>query len=68
MTFDDLAIDAACDPDTIRALLDERDALAAENARLRQALEALESGAWDTMRGRNAIAAIRERLGIEELK
>ena len=29
---------AACDPDTIRALLGERDALAAENARLREAL------------------------------
>lgn len=29
---------AACDPDTIRALLDERDALAAENARLREAV------------------------------
>ena len=31
-------------------------------ALLRQALEALESGAWDTLRGRNAAAAIRERL------
>ena len=30
---------AACDPDTIRVLLDERDALGAENARLREALE-----------------------------
>jgi hypothetical protein len=29
---------AACDPDTIRALLDERDALVAENVRLREAL------------------------------
>lgn len=29
------ALVAACDPDTIRALLDERDALKAENARLR---------------------------------
>lgn len=29
---------------------------------LRQALRALESGAWDTLRGRNAAAAIRERL------
>ena len=28
---------AACDPDTIRALLEERDALAAENAMLREA-------------------------------
>lgn len=30
---------AACDPDTIRALLEERDALGAENARLREVLE-----------------------------
>lgn len=30
---------AACDPDTIRNLLAERDALAAENERLRNALE-----------------------------
>ena len=45
---------AACDPDTIRALLDERDALAAENARLRQALEALESGACRPTRRRPA--------------
>ena len=28
-----------------------------------QALQALERGAWDTLRGRNAAAAIRERLG-----
>jgi hypothetical protein len=33
---------AACDPDTIRELLDERDALGAENARLREALEGME--------------------------
>lgn len=33
---------AACAPDTIRELLDERDALAAENARLREALEGME--------------------------
>ncbi len=33
-------------------------------ALLRQALEALEYGAWDTLLGRNAAAAIRERLGI----
>ncbi len=30
---------------------------------LRMALEALEQGAWDTLRGRNAAADIRERLG-----
>jgi hypothetical protein len=30
---------AACDPDTIRELLAERDGLAAENARLREAME-----------------------------
>lgn len=36
---------AACDPDTIRALLDERDALGAENARLREALEGMEQKA-----------------------
>lgn len=29
---------AACDPDTIQALLEERDGLTAENARLREAL------------------------------
>jgi len=34
-----------------------------DEAMLRQALQALESGAWDTLRGRNAAAAIRERLG-----
>ncbi len=34
-----------------------------DEALLRQALKALESGAWDTLRGRNAAAAIRERLG-----
>lgn len=43
----------------------ERSALRDE-ALLRQALEALERGAWDTLRGRNAAAAIRERLGEEE--
>lgn len=32
----DASFIAACDPGTIRALLDERDALAAENARLRE--------------------------------
>ena len=40
----------ACDPDTIRALLEERDTLEAENERLRallrQALTALESSDW----------------------
>lgn len=35
------ALIASCNPDTIRALLDERDALAAENAMLRQALEGM---------------------------
>lgn len=34
---------AACDPDTIRELLDERDALAAENARLRETLATLKA-------------------------
>ena len=34
---------AACDPDTIRALLDERDALAAEVERLREALKGMET-------------------------
>jgi hypothetical protein len=36
---------AACDPDTIRALLDERDALAAEVERLAEALRELEERA-----------------------
>lgn len=34
-----------------------------DEALLRQALKALERGAWDTLSGRNAAAAIRERLG-----
>jgi len=37
------ALIAACDPDTIRELLAERDALAAENERLREALRLIES-------------------------
>src|SRR5690606_20352612 len=37
----DAAYIAACDPDTIRALLDERDALEAENERLQAEIEAL---------------------------
>lgn len=36
---------------------------AQDEALLRQALEALERGAWDTLSGRTAAAAIRERLG-----
>lgn len=35
-----------------------------DEALLRQALEALERGAWDTLSGRNAAFAIRERLGL----
>ena len=35
--FANAALIAACDPDTIRELLAERDGLAAENARLREA-------------------------------
>ena len=53
-----------------QAIVLERGALRAEverdKALLRQALEALESGAWDTLRGRNAAAAIRARLGEGE--
>ena len=79
---------AACDPDTIRAMIAERDALAAEverlaealrkleereqrdEALLRQALEALlgQRGEpdWHTGKQReNAIAALRERLGVK---
>lgn len=37
----DASFIAACDPDTIRELLAERDALAAENVRLREALRAI---------------------------
>jgi hypothetical protein len=42
------------------AKLTEKDTL------LRQALEALERGAWDTLSGRNAAFAIREHLGLEQ--
>ena len=35
-----------------------------DEALLRQALKAIEQGAWDTLRGRNAAAALRERLGV----
>lgn len=38
----DASFIAACDPDTIRELLEERDALGAENARLREVLEGME--------------------------
>lgn len=34
-------------------------------ALLRQALDALERGAWDTLRGRNAAEAIRNHLGVK---
>ena len=37
-----------------------------DEALLRQALEALEHGAWDTLGGRNAAFAIRDRLGLEQ--
>lgn len=37
-----------------------------DEALLRQALKALERGAWDTLDGKNAAAAIRERLEGEE--
>lgn len=44
----DMRFIAACDPDTLRELLDERDALAAENKKLREALERVsdEAGHW----------------------
>lgn len=38
-THGDAYLIAACDPDTIRALLEERDALQAENERLRKDAE-----------------------------
>lgn len=44
--------------------LEEREQ--SDEALLRQALEALERGAWDTLSGRNAAFAIRERLGLEQ--
>lgn len=37
-----------------------------DEALLQQALKALEQGAWDTLCGRNAVAAIRERLEQDE--
>lgn len=37
-----------------------------DEALLRQALEALERGAWDTLSVRNAAFAIRENLGLEQ--
>ena len=48
-----------------RTEFEARAALTAQDeALLRQALEALESGAWGTLSGRNAAFAIRERLGL----
>lgn len=44
--------------------LEEREQ--SDEALLRQTLEALERGAWDTLRGRNVAFAIRERLGLEQ--
>lgn len=38
------ALAAACDPDTIRELLEERDALSAENERLRAAINRCQGG------------------------
>lgn len=37
-----------------------------DEAMLRQALKALERGAWDTLDGRNAAFAIRARLGLKQ--
>lgn len=42
-----------------------RERIQRDEALLRQALKALEQGAWDTLRGRNAAYAIRERLGLD---
>jgi uncharacterized protein (UPF0261 family) len=58
---------AACDPDTIRALLDERDALAAEAEALEALLGQRGEPDWHTGKQREtAIAALRERLGSTE--
>lgn len=38
------ALIAACDPDTVRALLEERDALKAENDRLKEAINRCQGG------------------------
>ena len=50
----------------LRQGLRDRERVQHDEALLRQALKALEQGAWDTPRGRNAAYAIRERLGEEE--
>jgi hypothetical protein len=44
------ALIAACDPDTIRALLDERDRLAAENEALREEVERLRTDGASAVR------------------
>lgn len=56
----DMRFIAACDPDTLRELLDERDALAAENKKLRETGDPAFIHALDTL-------AERDRE-IEELK
>jgi hypothetical protein len=46
----DASFIAACDPDTIRALLDERDGLAAENEALREEVERLRTDGASAVR------------------
>ena len=72
-TRDNASLIAACDPDTIRELLAERDQLAAENARLRARASGWHEGEDPATEGLNAedhavaeIERLREALNTEK--